>query len=1072
MQRVLIKKIARFNYFLDYIKKSNDRGARVKNHDKDTFNNQSLPSIDQDLSVDLENRYRELFEVSRDGFVLVDKTGRIMEFNPAFRDMLGYTNRELLNLTYEDLTPAKWHKIEKKILCEQVDEKGYSDLYEKEYIKKDGQIISVELMTYCRYDKEGIPSGYWAIVRDVTEKKFEEERLIETQQLLSSILFASPVGIAKIKGGIFIWVNDKLCRLTGYAKDELEGKNIFLIYEGVEEYERVGRVLYDEGFVETRILRKDGTSFDAHIYIAPTDSYSYVAIFVDVTKQKDIERKARVILDQTFQFIGILDYKGRLLEVNKTALDFIGAHARDVVDKPFWDTPWWRYSKEVQNKIRTVIAKALMGEFVRFEISGSGIDGKDLYFDFSIKPVMDEHGKVLYLIAEGRDITELKGVQERLEHTEEALQESEQRLKNIIQFLPDATLAINSEGKVIVWNKAIEAMTGVKSEDMIGKGDYEYAVPFYGEKRPILVDLLFKTDSEIESRYDFITKKGDTYFVEVFVPGTYEGKGAYLWALASKLYDRHGNVIGAIESIRDITDRKNAEALLQASEEKYRNIYNNIIEGIFQTIPEGACISANPALLNMLGYSSLEDLQSEIKDMRQLYVNPEDRDDFSSRLEKIGYVEGFETQLRRRDGTIIWVSMNTRAVRDSEGRVIYYEGTIMDITERKQSEIERENLQIQLMQSQKMEALGTLTGGIAHDFNNILTALMGYATLLQIRMPEDDPLRVYVDQILASSEKAAQLTKSLLAFSRKQPMSFRPIKLNDIIKGTEKILKRLVTEDINLKVELTPSDPVVMADAIQIDQILFNLASNARDAMSRGGILTIETKNIELSEKMAKAYGLERGGIYALLIVSDTGIGMDDQTIKRAFEPFFTTKEHGKGTGLGLSTVYGIVKQHNGHINVFSEPDKGTTFHIYLPLAIDYSDKKERTPILVKGGGETVLIAEDNEEARNILKSILLQNDYRVLEAKDGEEAIKTFRKNKDIDLLIFDSVMPKKNGREAYEEIKKEDPNIKVLFTSGYTDDIILSKGVLEGEFDFIQKPFSPQEILVKVRDILGRGI
>jgi len=1045
----------------------------VENHNKNTFNNLSPSLIDKDLSVDLEKKYKELFESSRDCIVSVDKTGKIIEFNPAFRAMLGYLAEELLNLTYEDLTPAKWHKIEKRILCEQVDKRGYSDLYEKEYIKKDGQIISVELMTYLRYDKEGITSGYWAIVRDITEKKLEEEKLIEAQQLLSSILSNSPVGIAKIRERVIIWVNDMLCRLTGYTKDELEGMNTLIAFEDMTEYERVGRVAYEEGFVETRVLKKDGTSFDAHIYVAPTDSYSHIAIVIDVTRQKETERRAKAILDQTFQFIGILDNKGRVLEVNKTALDFVGVHARDVMDKPFWDTPWWRHSKEAQNKIRTAIVKASKGEFVRFEARGPGNKGKTRFFDFSIKPVMDEHNKVIYLIVEGRDITELNQIQRRLEMAEEALQESEQRLKNIIQFLPDATLAIDSDGKVIVWNKAIEEMTGVKSEDMIGKGDYEYAVPFYGEKRPILVDLLFKPDPEIESRYDFVTKKGDKYFVEVFLPRMYGGKGAYVWALASKLYDRHGNVIGAIESIRDITDRKNAESLLQASEEKYRSIYNNIIEGIFQTTPEGVYISANPALLKMFGYSSLEELQSEIKDIRtQLYVNPKDRDDLSSRLEKIGHVEGFETQLKKRDGTIIWVSMNTRAVRDSEGKTLYYEGTMMDITERKQAEIERENLQIQLMQSQKMEALGTLTGGIAHDFNNILTALMGYATLMQIRMSNDDPLRVYVDQILASSEKAAQLTKSLLAFSRKQPMSFSPVKLNDIIKGTEKILKRLLTEDINLKVELTSSDNVVMADAIQIDQILFNLASNARDAMPRGGILTIETKNVELPEKMAKAYGLERGGLYALLIVSDTGIGMDETTRKKAFEPFFTTKGPGKGTGLGLSTVYGIVKQHNGHINVYSEPGRGTTFHIYLPIEINFSDKEEKAPIIIKGRGETILIAEDNEEARNLLKSILLQYDYKVLETKDGEEAVKTFMEKKDIDLLILDSVMPVKNGREAYEEIKKTDPNIKVLFTSGYTEDIILSKGIQEGEFDFIQKPFSPQEILMKVRNILDRCI
>lgn len=1039
---------------------------------KSTTNNISDHLIDRDLITDSEKRYRELFKTGSDGIISLDKTGRITECNPAFRSMLGYTDGEILNVTYGDLTPAKWHILEKKILSEQADRRGYSEPYEKEYIKKDGGIISVEIRTYLKYDKEGIPCGYWAIVRDIAEKKLGEQRVTESERLLNTISYASPVGIGKIKDRIIIWVNNTLCRLTGYTAYELKGMKSLFAYESIEEYERVGRVVYKEGFVETKIVRKDGTSFDAQIYISPTDSYSYIFIVIDVTRQKEIERRARAILDQTFQFIGFLSIDGILVEVNRTALDFIGAVPSDVIGMPFWDTPWWRHSKEVQDNIRTAITRALEGEFVRFDVDSPPVyNGKTRHIDLSIKPIKDEHARVVSLIVEGRDISELKSAKTRLELAEAALRESEQRLVDIIQLLPDATLAIDTEGRAIIWNKATEEMTGVKAENIIGKGDYEYAIPFYGKRRPILVDLLLKPEPEIESKYDFVTKKGDTYFAEVFIPEMYEGKGAYLWTTASRLYSRNGDVAGAIESIRDITESKKAEIFLRVSEEKYRNIFENTIEGIFQITPEGTYINANPALLRMLGYASLSELNAGITDIgRQLYANPIDWDEFISLCEKAGHVEGIETQLKKSDGGLIWVSKNVRAVRDDGGRTVYYEGTVIDITERKQAEIERKSLQMQLVQSQKMEAIGALAGGIAHDFNNILTALIGYANLMQMKMEENNPMRVYVDQILSSSLKASQLTKSLLTFSRKQPIVLNPIKLNDIIRGTEKLLKRIITEDIILKTDLTPDELIVMADTTQIDQILFNLASNARDAMPSGGVLTIETKKIELHERLARIYGLERGGAYALLSVSDTGIGIDEAIKDKIFEPFFTTKEPGKGTGLGLSTVYGIVKQHNGYIAVYSEPGSGTTFHIYLPVVGGHDDEKKSITPSIRGGNETILIAEDNEEARNLLKTILTHYGYNVLETADGEEAVKTFRENKDIDLLILDSVMPKKSGRGAYEEIRKTAPDIRVLFTSGYTQDIVLEKDIKEGEFNFIHKPFSPHEMLIKVREILDR--
>ena len=511
---------------------------------------------------------------------------------------------------------------------------------------------------------------------------------------------------------------------------------------------------------------------------------------------------------------------------------------------------------------------------------------------------------------------------------------------------------------------------------------------------------------------------------------------------------------------RDITDRKQTEEALRKSEEQYRSIFENAVMGIFRTTPEGRYLSINRTGAAMYGYDSPEEMIRSVTDLaHHIYAHPENRQRFRELIDAYGFTEGFESEHCCKDRSKIWTSMNARAVRNSEGAIQYYEVTSDNITSRKR-------LESQLRQAQKMEAIGTLAGGVAHDFNNILTVMTGYATLLQMQMEKDNPMRIYVDQIMSATQKAASLTQSLLAFSRQQPISLNPVRLNDIIKGTEKLLKRLLTEDIILKTFFTPDDPVIMADMTQIDQILFNLATNARDAMPKGGTLTIETGLVELDRELAQAHEFIKPGKYAFLSISDTGIGMDETTKEHIFDPFFTTKEIGKGTGLGLSTVYGIVKQHNGYITAYSEQNKGTTFHIYLPAIRAVTE--EETPYLpeIKRGRETILLAEDNESVRRLIKAVLNKYGYIVIEATDGEDAVLKF--NKHIGLLIIDSVMPKKNGREVYDEISRLNPNIKVLFMSGYTRDVILDKGIQDREFAFISKPISPNELLRKVREVL----
>lgn len=386
-----------------------------------------------------------------------------------------------------------------------------------------------------------------------------------------------------------------------------------------------------------------------------------------------------------------------------------------------------------------------------------------------------------------------------------------------------------------------------------------------------------------------------------------------------------------------------------------------------------------------------------------------------------------------------------------------------------QKETERQRMESQFRQAQKMEAVGTLAGGIAHDFNNILSAIIGFANIMKIGMEKDDPARGQVDHILSASARATSLVQSLLAFGRKRIIDPKPSSVSEIITSMEKILRRLIREDIEFRLELSDEVLVVMADATQIDQALMNLCTNARDAMPEGGLLTITTCSVRLEESFFGDDGTPRPGMYAVICVADTGVGMDEETVKRIFDPFFTTKEVGKGTGLGLSTVYGIVKQHEGYLDVRSEAGKGTAFTMYFPLVSASVEKeKENNEALLKKGTETILVAEDDEDVRIYITDILKIFGYKVIAVSNGDEAVNAFAANQGIDLLLLDVVMPRKNGREALEAIRKISPDIRILFLSGYPAEMIGRKGILDKGLNYLSKPVTPEALLPKLREIL----
>ena len=509
--------------------------------------------------------------------------------------------------------------------------------------------------------------------------------------------------------------------------------------------------------------------------------------------------------------------------------------------------------------------------------------------------------------------------------------------------------------------------------------------------------------------------------------------------------------------LRYAVERKRGEEALRASEAHHRTILENIGDAVFIADPQGRYLDVNPRACELTGYSRDELLQLTVSDT----YPAQDRDAAALRIVDVagGRAAVTERPLLRKDGAILVVESNARRL--SDGRLL---GAVRDITERKR-------LEEQLRQAQKMEAVGRLAGGVAHDFNNVLTAIFGYADLLNEELPDGHQARLDLDEIRKAAQRASSLIRQLLAFSRQQVLQPMVLSLNDLVEDIQNMLVRLIGEDVQLRLGLSPSAGNVRADAGQIQQVLMNLVVNARDAMPTGGKLLVETANTELTEQYAEAHQPVAPGAYVMLAVSDTGSGMDAETKARIFEPFFTTKEKGRGTGLGLSTVYGIVKQSGGYVWVYSEPGRGTTFKIYLPRVDEPAEplappQREARTLT---GTEIILLAEDDEMLRPLSKGLLERLGYRVLEAENAIRALALADAHAGpIHLLVADVVMPGGSGRELARRLANSRPDTRVLYVSGYTDDAIVHHGMLEPGLNFLQKPFTPATLARKVRDVL----
>jgi two-component system, cell cycle sensor histidine kinase and response regulator CckA len=796
--------------------------------------------------------------------------------------------------------------------------------------------------------------------------------------------------------------------------------------------------------LETKVMRAGGVEFPAELTVTSAiikGKTTFIVYVRDLTARQLAEhalvRLAAIVESSQDAIVGT-DLNCQITSWNKGAEQMFGYTPAEAVGK---DISLIAPPEKVEEG-RRIREQAKDGIPIQsFETVRIAKGGWPIEISLSVSPVLDSDGIVVGASAIGRDITAYKQAQEALRKANQTS----------IYASPVPIIAVDEKRRVTLWNPAAQAVFGWREEEVLGKvnpitlkGGTEQAVALH--KRVFAGETL--TGTELQGH-----KK--------------DGSIVALSVSAAPLYDNQSNVRSIIGFLIDITEIKRTEEILRSTEQKYRTIFENAIEGIYQTTPQGKYISANPALARMLGFSSPAELINARTDLRsQEYVHPEMHEEFVSTMRRNNMVQNFEYQAYRKDKKMIWVSENAHSVKDSAGQLLYFEGTVQDITERRE-------LEQQLRVMQKIEAVGRLAGGVAHDFNNLLMAISSYAELLQLRVPEGDQSRKYLDEIIRVVDRGASLTQGLLTFSRKQVLSPKVLDLNTVIRDQLKMLRRLVPENIELR--FTPGKDLghVKADASQIEQVVMNLVINSRDAMSEGGQILIDIENSELESPADQTHRKSTHGKYVMIAVSDNGCGMDAATKAQIFEPFFTTKGQGKGTGLGLAIVSDIVKQNGGQILVQTEVGLGTTFKIYFPrVDAALQDEPEETEDSSSPASETILLVEDEDTVRESIADYLKQKGYRVLVANNGTQALAlASQSERTIDLMLTDVIMPQMSGRELADRIRNHHPAIKTVFMSGYSNNLLSNRQILDPRHVLLQKPVRLTALAKCLREMLDRS-
>jgi two-component system, cell cycle sensor histidine kinase and response regulator CckA len=997
-----------------------------------------------------EDRYRDLVEHSHDLICTHDLEGRLLTVNQAAAKIMGGDIQSLLGRNIREALLPKYRA-------------GFDDYIAE--LLREGMAQGVMYVRTCSGEKRiweytntlrtagvAVPVVR-GLARDVTERKQAEAALKASEAELRA-LFAAMTDVILVLDaqGRHLKIAPTDPTYLYKPPDEMIGRSLDQIFP-----KKVAgffldhiRLALNEGQmrrIEYRLQFDDKEMwFDTSISPMSKDSVLWIAR--DITKRKQAEERVRLqatALESAANAIVISDRQGVITWANPAFTELTGYALEEVLgkhpslfksgkhDSAFYDALW-----------QTILS----GQVWRGDLTNRRKDGSLYIEEMTITPVMDEAGEIINFIAIKQDITERK-------RTEEALRESERHYRFLFESNPHPmwTYDLETLGFLAVNESALQHY-GYSREDFLAMTIKDIRPP---EDIPVLIINLSQVTSGLDRAGIWRHRKKNGEIIDVEITShtlTFAGRRAEV-VLAN-----------------DVTERKRAEEQLRHQLNYTAAITKSLGEGVYALDRRGRVTFMNPAAEAALGYSQAElSGQPMHEAIHFQYADgtprPPDECPLVGALESGEIVEVEDDVFTRKDGSLFHVSYTSSPI-ITAGQVVGDVLAFRDISERR-------TLEEQLRQSQKMEAIGQLAGGIAHDFNNLLTAIIGYSDLSLMPLKAGDPLRHYVGEIKKAGERAAELTRQLLAFSRKQVLQPKVLDLNTVVADLEKMLQRLIGEDIKLRTVLDPELGNIKADPGQIEQVIMNLAVNARDAMPTGGKLTIETSNVYFDEEYSTLHIGVTPGAYIMLAVSDTGTGMDAATQARIFEPFFTTKEVGKGTGLGLSTVYGIVKQSGGNIWVYSEPGWGTTFKVYLTRVGEDAQryKQNGAPEKVFRGTETILLAEDEDVVRKLARQVLEMYGYRVLEANNGGGALLICERYEEpIDLLITDVVMPEMSGRTLSDRLSQIRPEMRVLYMSGYTDNAIIHKGVLDEAANFIQKPFAPDVLARKIREVLDATI
>jgi PAS domain S-box-containing protein len=994
-----------------------------------------------------------LFNSVSAGICVTQRDGRIIRHNNKLLEILNH-EESLAEQSVDDFVALLESKVE--------DRESFPRQWFRESEPNSIEITlakplqkTLELEVDKLVNDNGRIIGKAILIYDMTEYKRASEALQKSYSLIQATLESTVDGIL---------VTDSEGNIQKYNRKFMEMWKIpQTIPKSEENYEIRRRILNqckhpEEAFKEFleayespdkegfRVMElADGRIFEAYWSPQKIEGRTVGAVtsWRDVTRRKKAEEalresedRYRTLVDNSLTAICLVQ-DSDIQFVNNKFTELSGYTSRELLGTPVINLVY----PDDREFFRQIAAERLAGKNLGKRYQYRVVNKNGRVFWVEVFGTRIEHQGKPAILANLIDIT-------RRKLADEALEESEERYRTVVEEARDIICTIDIKtGIVTSANSYGEQLLGYRHDEVVDKMTFPELV--HPNDQEMLMQRLrgLAFEKTRKPNFPFRLKKADGTYLEAEING-------------SVIDDAQGNPHTFVGVIRDITERKRIEKALRDSEEKYRTLFEDSKDSVFVSTPEGRFLDINPAGVEMFGYKKEELLQLDIT--RDLLVNLDEREDFKKRIERDGYVKDHEFAYRRKDGRIITMLETVTALHDEKGDIVAYRGIQHDITEQKY-------LQQQLIQAQKMESIGTLAGGIAHDFNNILGGILGYASLMKSEMAENHPHFKYVDRIERTSERAAELTSQLLGFARGGKYQAAATDMNRIVLDTIGILERTIDKAIQIEARLTKEKLTVEADASQLQQVLLNLSVNASDAMPDGGQLIIETSPVSLTKEYARTHMGAKPGRYVLLSVTDTGSGMDKEVQSRVFEPFYTTKEKGRGTGLGLSMVYGVIKNHGGYITVHSEPGIGSTFKAYLPMSDKTEAKEEPVAKAPSGSGELILVVDDEEHMRDLIRQVLESHNYKVLLAEDGVEAIEIFKRyNGSIGLVILDLVMPRMGGHETFLEMNEHSPGIKTLLSTGYSENGKAREMLDSGVMGFIQKPYAPADLLSKVRSIL----